>query len=364
MTDGPVPDAAAAPVRANRDALTEWYDDGAIVLDLVTFDYIELDRVGAAMWRALLDTTTKDEAVDVLSSQFDAERGVLARDLAAFVGKLAGVGLMQAAPAEPDAQEPAPALVARPAEELYLDLLVRSLTGATAHVGGASLADGSHLGTRASGLDFSAVGGRQDASGPLTMIGLRRLSHLRDLAVRAIEDGVPGDFVETGVWRGGASILLAGVLSAYGVTDRRVWLADTFAGLPEPDLASHPIDGSLAVLAGQLAVPLGDVQDNVRRYGLLDDRVRFLPGLFADTLPGAPIERVAVLRLDGDYYGSTWDALDALYPRVSPGGYVVVDDWALEPCRAAVVDYRAAHSISAPVEPIDWCGAFWQVPQA
>ena len=100
---------------------------------------------------------------------------------------------------------------------------------------------------------------------------------------------------------------------------------------------------------------------NFAKYGLLDDRVRFLPGWFSDTLPGAPFERIAVLRLDGDMYSSTIQALDALYPKVSPGGFVIIDDYgALEPCSRAVEDYREAHGISEPITDIDGTGVFWQ----
>jgi len=111
----------------------------------------------------------------------------------------------------------------------------------------------------------------------------------------------------------------------------------------------------------QLAVPLEEVKANFARYGLLDDQVRFLPGWFKDTLPAAPIERLAVLRLDGDMYGSTMDALEALYPKLSAGGYVIIDDYGnIAQCKEAVTDFRNAHGIIDPIESIDWTGAYWQ----
>src|ERR1044072_2882529 len=86
-------------------------------------------------------------------------------------------------------------------------------------------------------------------------------------------------------------------------------------------------------------------------------------GWFSDTLPDAPIERLAVLRLDGDMYSSTWDALTALYAKVSPGGFVIVDDYHAVPgCKQAVDDFRPRHAIDAPLETIDWAGVFWRVP--
>ena len=195
-----------------------------------------------------------------------------------------------------------------------------------------------------------------------TMVGLRRLENLEALVADVVRRGVPGDLVETGVWRGGASIFMRGILKALGETSRRVWVCDSFAGLPRPDAESYPADaGDPHWTFAELAVSLDEVKANFARYGLLDEQVRFLPGWFRDTLPGAPIERISVLRLDGDMYESTQDALGALYPRLSPGGYLVVDDYgARPPCRAAVDDFRARHRIEEPIHEVDWTGVYWQ----
>lgn len=197
-----------------------------------------------------------------------------------------------------------------------------------------------------------------------TMIGTARLDNVAGCCVQAVLDGVVGDFVETGVWRGGTTILMRGVLAALGDEERRVWVADSFEGLPVPDVERHPADAGLDWSdVGVLKVGADAVRANFERYGLLDDRVRFLEGWFADTLPTAPIDRLAVLRLDGDLYGSTMDALVALEPKVSPGGFVIVDDyggWAS--CRAAVDEYRAAHGIDAEIHTVDWTGVWWRKP--
>jgi len=111
----------------------------------------------------------------------------------------------------------------------------------------------------------------------------------------------------------------------------------------------------------QLAIPMEEVQLNFARYGLLDEQVRFLPGWFRDTLPSAPIEKLALLRLDGDLYESTMDGLVNLYPKLSVGGYVIIDDYgAIEACKQAVHDYRASHGITEEIHVIDWTGAYWQ----
>lgn len=196
-----------------------------------------------------------------------------------------------------------------------------------------------------------------------TMVGTARLDNVAALCRRAVEEGVPGDFIETGVWRGGVTILMRAVIAAYGISDRRVWVADSFEGLPVPDPAYEADAGLDWSHVEVLKVDADAVRANFARYDLLDDQVCFLEGWFADTLPSAPIERLAVLRLDGDLYGSTMDALEALYPKVSPGGFVIVDDYGgWESCRRAVDDYRAAHGIDAGVHNVDWTGVWWQVP--
>ncbi len=197
-----------------------------------------------------------------------------------------------------------------------------------------------------------------------TMVGTARTSNVVECCTTAVLDGVPGDFAETGVWRGGTTILMRGVLRALDDRDRRVWVADSFEGLPAPAADAHPTDVGIDWSHVEvLKVGADQVRDNFARYGLLDDRVRFLEGWFADTLPDAPIEQLSVLRLDGDLYGSTMDALRALEPRVSSGGFVIVDDYGgWEPCRAAVDDYRAEHGITAPIRTVDWTGVWWRKP--
>ncbi len=194
-----------------------------------------------------------------------------------------------------------------------------------------------------------------------TMIGLKRLANVRECVERTLADGVPGDLVETGVWRGGASIYMRGILKAHGVTDRTVWLADSFAGLPASDGRYAEDHGDQLHTRDELAVTADDVRDNFRRYDLLDDQVQFLVGWFKDTLPAAPIEKVAVLRLDGDMYGSTMDALNALYDKVSSGGYLIVDDYgAIAACAQAIEDFRTEHGIDEPLNRIDWTGVYWR----
>lgn len=195
-----------------------------------------------------------------------------------------------------------------------------------------------------------------------TMVGLKRLDNVQSCVTDVLRRGVPGDLVETGVWRGGTTIFMRAILKAYGDTDRTVWVADSFRGLPPPNAERYPADAGLDLSVwDQLAIPVEQVKANFERYGLLDDRVRFLVGWFRDTLPTAPIERLAVMRLDGDLYESTMDALSALYPKLSVGGYAIIDDYGVIPaCKQAVEDYRAEHGITEPIHDIDQTGVYWQ----
>ena len=194
-----------------------------------------------------------------------------------------------------------------------------------------------------------------------TMIGLARLDNLQRCIESVLRDHIPGDLIETGVWRGGATIFMRGVLKAYGVTDRIVWVADSFAGLPSPS-PDYPADKNDPHWSfTELAISFDEVVANFAKYGLADGQVRFLKGWFRDTLPSAPIERLAVLRLDGDMYESTMEALTALYPKLSAGGYLIIDDYGAVPgCRQAVEDYRQKNGIVEPIEQIDWAGACWR----
>ncbi|MCO4053305.1 MAG: macrocin O-methyltransferase [Bosea sp.] len=241
--------------------------------------------------------------------------------------------------------------------ELYLDLLEASLTGVL-------IEDDAHSPWTTGAYDptLRAIG-RDWPRQALTMIGTSRMRNLRMLTMRVVAEGIAGDFIETGVWRGGACIYAKGIFQATGASERRVFVADSFCGLPKPDVAANPADaGDMHHTYGELAIPLSEVEAGFRRYGLLDDNVIFLEGWFKDTLPRAPIDRLAVLRLDGDMYESTMDALQALYHKVSPGGFVIVDDYILKPCAAAIEDFRRQNRISAPMIPVDGAAVWWQVP--
>ena len=188
-----------------------------------------------------------------------------------------------------------------------------------------------------------------------TMIGMNRLNHLEQCVNEVLDKGVPGDLVETGSWRGGATMLMKAILIERKIYDRTVWVADSFRGLPPPDEKKYPADRNMDLHKKQiLSADLNEVKQAFRDFELLDDRVQFLVGWFKDTLPVAPIKNVALLRLDGDMYESTMDALTHLYPKLSPGGIVIIDDYGSFPaCRSAVDDYRKEHHIQETIESLD-----------
>lgn len=242
------------------------------------------------------------------------------------------------------------------ARSLYIDLLLKCVAGTI--YGDANMSPWS---PKAYDPALREVG-RDWPSTAHSMIGLKRLQNLRDSVETVIRGRIPGDLIETSVWRGGACILIRGILKAHAIADRTVYVADSFAGLPPPDDKTYPHDaGDKHHRFGELAVPLEQVQAAFRAYGLLDGQVAFLKGWFKDTLATLGERRFALIRLDGDMYESTIQALDALYPRLSRGGIAIIDDYgAIRACRQAVDEFRARHAIVEPLVEIDWSGRWWR----
>ncbi len=240
--------------------------------------------------------------------------------------------------------------------QLYLDLMVKTLTGMI--YGDPPIAI---FGWK----DFKPQdreSGRDWPSQAYSMVGEKRMNNFRVLVERVIQDKVPGDIIETGVWRGGACIMARAVLKAYGVNDRKVILADSFEGLPPPNEKTYPADkGATWHEMSPLAVSLEHVQENFKKFDFLDDQVVFLKGWFKDTMPLVESKKIAVLRLDGDMYESTITVLEALYDKVPIGGWVIVDDYDLVPaCKQAVTDFLGHRKLSPRILPIDGIGVYFQ----
>ncbi|MEN1935700.1 TylF/MycF family methyltransferase [Paenibacillus sp. 102] len=194
-----------------------------------------------------------------------------------------------------------------------------------------------------------------------SMVGRMRMDNLQMCMETVLNENIEGDFIETGVWRGGACIFMCGFLKVHGIEDRKVWLADSFQGLPAPNEIKYPRDkGAGFHTFDYLRVSLEQVQGNFQKYDLLDGNVRFLQGWFKDTLPIAPIDKLAILRLDGDLYESTMDSLTNLYDKVSKGGFIIIDDYALPTCEPAVTDFRRERNITEPLIRIDNHAVYWR----
>jgi O-methyltransferase len=154
-------------------------------------------------------------------------------------------------------------------------------------------------------------------------------------------EGIDGDFIETGIWRGGSCILMRGILDAYNDQTRKVWACDSFEGLPDPDIDKYPEDEGTPFHLWNffLAVSQEEVEANFEKYGLLDDRVVFVKGYFEETLPNIKCQKISLMRLDG--------------------GFVIIDDYlSVDACRTAVHDYRKANGIRDEIIQIDWASVY------
>ena len=198
-----------------------------------------------------------------------------------------------------------------------------------------------------------------------TMVGLLRLNNIKNCIENILKENIKGDFIETGVWRGGSVIFMQAILKINNIVDRLIWCADSFEGLPVPNQKLYPDDGNDEhYKINELAVSLEEVKFNFKKYNLLDDNIIFLKGWFKDTLPNATIDKIALLRLDGDLYESTMEALDNLYPKVVIGGYIIVDDYGgVITCKKAIDDFRIKMNINEEIIKIDWTGVFWRKTQ-
>jgi hypothetical protein len=194
-----------------------------------------------------------------------------------------------------------------------------------------------------------------------TMIGLARLENLQFCVEDIILNNVEGDLIETGVWRGGATIFMRIILKKYGIENKIVYAADSFEGLPKPNIEKFPEDaGDKHYTKDNLKVSLDEVKNNFKLYGVLDEQVKFMKGFFEETMKNSPIKKLSILRLDGDMYGSTWIVLENLYEKLSVDGYLIIDDYSLTGCQKAIYDFRKIKNIKEPIVLIDGLGAYWK----
>jgi len=201
-----------------------------------------------------------------------------------------------------------------------------------------------------------------------TMTSVQRLAALCE-AVRYVENnGIEGDIVECGVWRGGSVLAAIRTLQLIGSADRTFHLFDTFEGMTPPTDKDVEFDGETAQNLLQSSdrndansvwcyAPLEGVRAVLSSTGYNPDRLVFVQGRVEDTLPAQAPERIALLRLDTDWYESTRHELEHLYPRLVPGGVLIIDDYGhWQGARRAVDEYIAENQLPLLLNRIDYSG--------
>jgi hypothetical protein len=202
---------------------------------------------------------------------------------------------------------------------------------------------------------------------PYTMTSPARLAALCDAISHVVRHRIPGAFVECGVWKGGSSMAAALRLIQLGQPDRAFYLFDTFTGMTTPGgvdrsattglsagsmLKSAPARSKLLALA-----PIDEVRNNMATTGYPAELIRYVQGPVEETLPDHAPDAIAVLRLDTDWYSSTKHELVHLFPRLSPGGILIIDDYGdWEGARQAVDEYFAKAAIPIFLHRIDHTG--------
>ena len=196
--------------------------------------------------------------------------------------------------------------------------------------------------------------GLYEKAAPFTMTSVERMYALHTAVRHVVDRDIPGDFVECGVWRGGSAMMIAMTLAQMGATSRRLYLFDTFAGMTRPeDVDRRGKDGSETVSRWEqfrredhnewAYAPLDEVKSNMATTGLNPESIRYVEGAVEDTLPAEAPDAIALLRLDTDWYRSTRHELTHLYPRLAPGGVLIIDDYgSFEGAKKAVDEYFAA----------------------
>ena len=219
--------------------------------------------------------------------------------------------------------------------------------------------------------DAAAIASLQD----YTMTSAERLWSLMESVRYVVNEGISGDFVECGVWRGGSVMAMLNELRNLKAMDRRVWLYDTFAGMTPP--SSADVEASTGRHAYELlsATPKGtgnnvwciadlhDVTRNITSTGYPMDLIEFVEGDVVETLADRIPETVALLRLDTDWYESTRASLETLYPRLAVGGICILDDYGhWQGARKAVDEYFTELGHRPLMHPIDYSGRIFMKP--
>lgn len=351
-------------------------EDGLLLESHDGVALLKLDQPASAIWESFDYPATAAQVAAALAARYDASAAEIEADVRRLIARLEPLGLIERSAPGDAARQRYLRLLKRalvnllyPELELQLKFLRDESRGGLA---------GNDLKRHLRDLGESSpeafarhrankLSGRGMEHCPHTMIGRFRLDNIERCAEQIFADGIEGDFLEAGVCQGGATILMRALQIVHGEALRRTWVVDSFRGVPPSDKDEDRRYGLDLEEARQpwLACSEARVRDHFARYDLLDGQVEFVAGWIAESLPKAPIGRLAMLRLDLDLYSSTQECLDLLYDKVSPGGYVIVDDYFwLVCCRDAVDDFRARRGIVEPIMPIDASGIFWRKGEA
>ena len=193
----------------------------------------------------------------------------------------------------------------------------------------------------------------------LTMIGLKRLNNLHQMLDYVRENNIDGDLIETGVWKGGATIFMKLYCDIYNL-NKKIFVCDSFEGLPKPSGKFIQDNGDIHHSFKELSISLEEVRSNFKKMNCLDDNVIFIKGFFGETLPNNDkIKKLAILRMDGDMYESTYDVFHSCYDKLVSNGVCIIDDYCLNGAKLCVHDFRKEKGIEDPIITIDKCGVYW-----
>lgn len=209
-----------------------------------------------------------------------------------------------------------------------------------------------------------------------SMLDTVRLENIENAVYHVIDKNIPGDFVECGVWRGGTGILIKDMLNRMHILDRHVYLLDSFEGMENLDQSSsisdvhHPTDKICSDILNfvdqyfglmLIQTSVGEVESNLKHFNCLDDRVHLIKGWFSDEFPFHKIDQISVLRMDCDYYYPTMICLKHLYPKISVGGVIILDEYYLDFMgeRYAVDEFRKENNITSKIIRVDRNVAYW-----
>ena len=210
--------------------------------------------------------------------------------------------------------------------------------------------------------------GSERSSLSFSMVGKKRLNNVHKLIDRIFKDNIEGDFLEAGIWKGGIIIFMRACLLAYNDKNRKVWGIDSFKGLPPLDVHNFPEDKIFEKILDdwnrqEMIVSKKEVIENINKFDLYDNQVELIEGWFSDVFKkNYNIKKLSLCRIDGDLYQSTYEALVGLYPKISLGGYVIIDDYGLwsGACKKAVDRFREENNINSELIKIDWAGVYWR----